>query len=111
MKKKAKLGINELTEAISSRDAQSKWNSLATWSYTDWCCGLAGETGELCNMVKKIRRGSKTMKQLKRAISKELADIQLYLCLTSKAMDIDLEQATIDKFNEVSKRLGSKQRL
>jgi NTP pyrophosphatase (non-canonical NTP hydrolase) len=109
--KREKLGINELVDKISNRDSQSKYNSLATWSHTDWCCGLAGEVGELCNMVKKIRRGSKTMKQLKKEIAKELADVILYTCLTSKSMGIDLEASIIQKFNEVSKRLNSKQRL
>jgi NTP pyrophosphatase (non-canonical NTP hydrolase) len=109
--KKKPYTLKELSDAISSRDAQSVYNSIATWSPTDWGCAIAGEVGELCNMLKKVRRGSKTMKELKPEIKKEIADIFLYTLLISKALDIDLEDATIKKFNEVSRKLKVKTRL
>lgn len=37
---------------------------------------------------------------------KELADVQIYLDLLALSIEIDLEEATVEKFNEVSDRIG-----
>jgi NTP pyrophosphatase (non-canonical NTP hydrolase) len=66
---------------------------------------LAGECGEVCNIIKKIRRGSKKLTAtVRKELGKELADVQSYLALLATALSIDLEEATIDKFNEVSRK-------
>lgn len=77
------------------------------WSLSDWATATAGELGEAANIVKKIRRGDFTLEEGKEMLAKELADIQTYLDLWAMAAGIDLGQATIDKFNEVSKRVDS----
>ena len=70
-----------------------------------WGNALAGETGEACNIIKKIinEREGITIEDL----AKELADILAYLDLTAAYFGIDLEAAYIAKFNEVSERVGS----
>lgn len=78
------------------------------WTPTDWACALAGEVGEACNLVKKLRRGEAIPAQ---QIAKELADVITYCDLLAKRLDIDLESAVIDKFNEVSECVGSNIRL
>ena len=32
------------------------WHELGVWSLTDWATALAGEVGEACNVIKKLRR-------------------------------------------------------
>ncbi|NJO65998.1 MAG: hypothetical protein HC836_50410, partial [Richelia sp. RM2_1_2] len=45
------------------------------WGEVDWACALAGETGELCNFIKKRRRGENIPVE---ELAKELADIVCY---------------------------------
>jgi NTP pyrophosphatase (non-canonical NTP hydrolase) len=74
------------------------------WSATDWACALAGEVGEACNLVKKRRRGDSIDPK---EIGKELADVVCYTILLANHIGIDLEQSLIEKFNDVSNRIGS----
>lgn len=78
------------------------------WSPTDWACALAGEVGEACNLIKKLRRGEPVPIP---SIAAELADVQAYLDLLAARLGIDLGAATIDKFNAVSDRRGSTVKL
>jgi NTP pyrophosphatase (non-canonical NTP hydrolase) len=74
----------------------------------EWGCALSGEVGELCNFLKKMSRGDKIPKKY---LAHEIADIHTYLSLLADNLDIDTEDAIIEKFNIVSKRWGSKFRL
>lgn len=78
------------------------------WSEMEWGCALSGEVGELCNYLKKRRRGDKISKK---ALAHEVCDIITYLSLLCHKLDIDMEDAIIEKFNEVSKRWKSDCRL
>lgn len=75
------------------------------WSDMEWGCALSGEVGELCNYLKKRRRGDKIAKE---ALSHEVCDIITYLSLLCHKIDIDMEDAIVGKFNKVSKRWKSK---
>ena len=81
------------------------------WTLNDWMTALAGEVGEAANVLKKIRRGDYTLEDARDALESELADVQCYLDLLAYYADIDLAQATTDKFNHVSKRMNSAVRL
>lgn len=78
------------------------------WIPLSWGGALAGEVGELCNFLKKMSRGDKIPKK---KLAHEIADIHTYLSLLADQLDIDVEDAIIEKFNIVSKRWGSKHRL
>jgi NTP pyrophosphatase (non-canonical NTP hydrolase) len=73
---------------------------------TFWATALAGETGELCNLIKKVERGDNIL-SIHEQLSKEAADIVIYLDLLCTKLDIDLQAAIIQKFNEVSDRVNS----
>lgn len=79
-------------------------HGVMDWSPNDWATALAGEVGEACNLLKKMRRGEEVPLQ---KIADELADAQTYLSLLADRLGIDLERATVEKFNEVSRRRGS----
>lgn len=91
--------------AISKQRNQESFPQCKDWLSTDWATALAGEVGELCNLVKKFRRGELITRK---DIGKELADIIIYADLFASHLGIDLEKAIIQKFNEVSERVGSK---
>jgi NTP pyrophosphatase (non-canonical NTP hydrolase) len=78
------------------------------WTPADWAVAAAGELGELCNLLKKRRRGQDISTV---DLAKEIADTVTYLDFVAWKLGIDLGKATIDKFNEVSERVGSHVRL
>lgn len=83
---------------------------------TYWTTALAGEVGELCNMIKKIQRVEKggidggssyTAKEISREMLKEeIGGIAIYLDLLASLLDISLEEAIIDTFNRKSEKHG-----
>lgn len=80
------------------------------WTHGDWGNALAGEVGELCNVLKKIRRGwttDGTLDDLVKDLAEELGDVVAYAALIADRFDIDLGGAVAAKFNEVSERYGS----
>jgi hypothetical protein len=87
------------------------------WSPSQWLQAVVGELGEYANVRKKLERGDITLEQFSVLAAKELADVQIYLSLLAmRALDtpdlphphgIDLGEATRQKFNEVSCRVGS----
>lgn len=101
------LGIREFGEAMKRRSAEC-FGELDDWSPTDLGCALAGEVGELCNFLKKMRRGE-TIDHM--AIPFELADVMAYLSLLATRLGVDLSDATRLKFDAVSARVDSDIRL
>lgn len=77
------------------------------WCLAQWCNAVTGELGETANLIKKIERGDFTLEEARVELGKELADVVTYLDILAFRAGVDLGQATIDKFNEVSKRVGS----
>lgn len=100
-----------------------QWHDIKSWSPAEWTNALAGETGELCNLTKKLLRLQQNMtgpngkhnnsniSTLITAIGKEIADVQIYLDLCAARLGIDLEAVTKAKFNETSEEFGFKERL
>lgn len=107
MKKKQQLTFEQLRKINYAR-CNNDIRPIDEWSPLEWGGALAGETGELCNFLKKMRRGSKIKKK---DLAHELADIITYADLVAARLDIDLGEAVREKFNLVSKRWGSKYRL
>lgn len=90
------------------------------WSLTYFGNAIAGETGELCNMIKKVARleeGIATNNDLelteetKLRMGKELADIIFYASCIASKLGISLEQVIRIKFHELTVRVGSKLEL
>jgi NTP pyrophosphatase (non-canonical NTP hydrolase) len=117
------LTFKEVTEA-SVRRCQEAWCEIQEWSPNDWGVAMAGECGEACNILKKLRRidtpcdnpqakarDNKTRDELKADLADELADTFLYLNLLAYVMGISLEEAIVRKFNKVSEEIGSDERL
>lgn len=113
------LTFEELRQQNVSR-VESVFHPLASWTPTDWACAMAGEAGEACNAVKKLRRhadGTNTAKdpataaECIEAIAVELADTVIYADLLAARLGIDLGDAVRAKFNCVSVLRGAVERL
>jgi NTP pyrophosphatase (non-canonical NTP hydrolase) len=77
------------------------------WSPAQWLQAVVGELGEYANLRKKFERGDITPEEFHAEASDELADIVTYLDILAFRLNINLGAATIDKFNRISKRVGS----
>lgn len=90
------------------------------WTGGDWAAAMAGEAGEACNVVKKLRR-VETAKQgrvteqdtgeLVEKLALELADLIIYADLLAAKYGVDLPRAIRAKFNSVSLQFGFPERL
>lgn len=81
------------------------------WKLSAWCNAVTGELGELANLIKKIERGDISLDDARESVGKELADVVTYLDILAFRCGVDLGRVTVDKFNEVSVRVGSTIRL
>lgn len=108
----SKLTFQQLRDANVERLSSSKYKLCEqNWQPAHWVQALVGEVGEAANILKKVDRGDFELKSVLPEIAKELADIQCYLDILAHKLGVDLGDATVGKFNEVSKRIGSDVRL
>lgn len=83
----------------------------ADWSLGDWITAVTGELGEFANIAKKVRRGDLSMDEARASMAKELADVACYLDILALQCDVNLGDAIVAKFNEVSDRIGVSTKL
>lgn len=76
----------------------------SNWTPAQWLQAVTGELGEFANLRKKIERGDFTTDEMREDLGKELADIVIYLDILAYQLGIDLGEATMNKWNEVSDR-------
>lgn len=107
---KTPLTFDALRDA-NLRRCDASWPECIPWTAAQWLQALVGEVGEYANWRKKFERGDITHEAFIREAAKELADVQAYLDLLADELGINLGEATRDKFNEVSDRVGSTVRL
>lgn len=70
---------------------------------------LAGETGEACNVVKKLERerlGIRGSRATAEQLADELADVVICADLVAQAAGIDLGKAVVRKFNATTATQG-----
>lgn len=84
-------------------------HKLNDWTPAQYGCALAGEVGELCNLIKKDFRGLD--KVTKKELADEIADVAIYLDLLAARLGISLGRAISDKFNATSVKRGSHIRI
>lgn len=110
-----------------NRRRKMRWHSGGgEWTASDWGNALAGEVGELCNLIKKVRRhethvdviagghGSYNTPEyaaLLPMIRDEIADVFLYLDLVADHFGMDLFNCIAPKFDRVSEAQGFPERL
>lgn len=75
---------------------------------------LAGETGEACNVIKKLereRQGWRGSRATLNDLAEELADVVIRADLCAVTAGIDLDAAVVAKFNATSDKVGISVRL
>lgn len=92
-----------------NKERQLEWDSSSELDVCFKALEFAGEAGELCNMVKKIRReelGLAGSRCTREQLEDEFADVLITLSLLADHLDIDLEKVTKAKFNKTSDKMG-----
>ena len=118
------LTFKQISKINYKRALRWHKDSLNDWSISDWSTAMAGEAGEICNAVKKLRRleseftsineSDRQINSKKEAIEKigaEIADTFLYLNLLAIRCGLDFEQEIIKKFNSTSDKYGFTEKL
>lgn len=111
-----RLTFADLRTANEAR--QAHWGGTDNWTLADWSNAVAGEVGEACNIVKKIRRpelgttgNSEDVSALYPKLESEIGDVLIYLDLLAKKAGTTLDRCVSRAFNEKSEALGMPVRL
>jgi len=114
------LTFDRLREINAKRCVRWHPGGIEEWTISDWGCAMAGEAGEACDEIKKLRRietgaanlsDTKTREQAIQAIGIELADTVTYADLVAQRIGINLAEFVKRKFNSVSEKYGFPERL
>lgn len=76
------------------------------WPVQNWALAIAGEAGELCNLVKKVIRGDFSLEDKRQEILYEVADVMAYCDLLVTTLGGDTGEEVMRKFDIVSERIG-----
>ncbi|MDC9825637.1 MazG nucleotide pyrophosphohydrolase domain-containing protein [Devosia sp. ZB163] len=94
-------------------DRQAHWGGSENWTLADWSNALAGEVGEACNVVKKLRRpmlgtvgNDHDPAAYTAMLATEIGDVLIYLDLLANAAGLDLAVCVTEAFNSKSEKLG-----
>ncbi len=109
------MRLNTLRAANDAR--QALWPGVEKADLPFRGLELAGEVGELCNLVKKLHRhragiaGNRSADPLAEdrllaEIFEELGDVLVSLDLLASDLGLDLGPAAVEKFNRVSEKNG-----
>ena len=111
-----RLTFNALRIANEAR--QAHWGGADNWTLADWSNAVAGEVGEACNVVKKIRRpelgtvgNDMDVATYYAQLESEIGDVLIYLDLLARKAGLDLDTCVMRAFNEKSEKLGMPVRL
>lgn len=132
---RAPLTLEYLNKINCRRAARWHKDGITEWSISDWAVAMAGEAGEVCDAVKKLRRietdtvrmsvmprlgdeallrQADTRREREAAIveiGKEIGDTLGYLDLLATRCGLSLEEVFIQKFNEVSEKYSFPERF
>lgn len=93
---------------------QQEWPGSVNVTLAFFGCELAGETGEACNIIKKLERQrmgiAGTTANLMQ-LADELADVVIVADLIALQAGIDLQTAIRHKFNKTSEKLNLTTRM
>ena len=112
----SKLTFDEFRAANVARCLKWHPKGIESWSSSDWLTAVTGELGELASLVKMLNRdrdglpGNKFIVTHKH-VADEIADVLTYLDLFAASVNVNLADAAVSKFNEVSWRVGFPDRL
>ena len=113
-----KLDLEQFRK-LNTQRAVEGFKTYENVSLSYWGNAIAGEVGELCNLIKKLDRvksggidagSSYTAADITpEMIKEEIGGVAIYLDLLASLFDISLEDAIIETFNSKSEKYNFKQ--
>ena len=91
-----------------SEEACKAWGDTQDRNLRDWALCVAGEAGELCNAVKKLTLYTGLKSGDTKDVAKEACDVITYAILLLEYIGSDVQTELLEKFDEVSARIGWK---
>lgn len=102
-----------------------RFHPLDEWRPSQWSNAMAGESGEVCNLTKKMDRvwpsnqfkvamnktEDQNMLDLTLKVALEIGDVLLYADLLAARLGLSLEQCVREAFNNKSIQLDMPERL
>jgi NTP pyrophosphatase (non-canonical NTP hydrolase) len=104
--------LDDLSNANDERNKE--WDPHNKLTPMFFAVELAGEVGELCNVIKKLERealGLPGSRATNEQLEDEIADVLIVLSLLANILDVDLETVTRRKFNATSDKLNLEARI
>lgn len=113
------LTFDEFRRRNLERKARWHEGSTREWVGPDWGNELAGETGEACNIIKKMQRnddgifqaGQPTYAEMRMNLKKEIGDVVICAELIAEFYDMSLADCVRYAFNKTSEKNGFPERL
>lgn len=109
--------LREVNVARATEDFKTYQNAGLLYFTT----AIAGEVGELCNLVKKLERArvggpdightSRLKDITPEKLRDEIGGILIYVDLLASLLGVDCDEAIVETFNRVSREIGSKRFL
>lgn len=96
---------------INALRCRTSFHRSDGWAVPSWCLAIAGEAGELCNLVKKVERGDFTLESVRQQVLEEVADVMTYCDLLMTQLGANTGDEIRHKFNIVSERVGFEERI
>jgi NTP pyrophosphatase (non-canonical NTP hydrolase) len=109
--------FEKFSQVNAERARQWHPGGLNEWSIADWAVAMAGEAGEVCNVVKKYNRVRDSLQSNNpkpfdwQQLADEIGDTFCYLDLLATRCGMTLEECVRTKFNKISEREGLPQRV
>lgn len=104
-KERLEIGLDLKTLRAKNIERQTIWCSTGKPDLSFRGVELAGETGEACNVIKKLERerhGWRGSRATKDQLEEELADVVIVADLIAEEAGIDLSDGIVKKFNKTS---------
>lgn len=104
----AAQGYGDLTftqfQRLNAQRCREVFHSPEEWPLEMWALAIAGEAGELANLVKKIYRGDFPLTEKRTDVLNEIADVMTYCDLLCTHLGATTADALMHKFDIVSER-------
>ena len=98
------MEINEFARMAKERNHKHIPKLNGDWEYH--LISMAGECGEILNILKKVKRGDFSFNaELRDEIAEEIADVVTYCFLAQSELGVDAEKTIMEKFEKVNKRI------
>lgn len=102
----------------ANEERKLHWHAGNDWNFAEWTNAMAGETGEACNIAKKILRlenelpnkeaglDRNDMEELKARLAREVADSIIYGLLIMSKLGVNGSDVIADVFDKKSEEYG-----